>query len=80
MPVVHVAHLLRLANRGEPGDAPVRWSQPSDAPPENPNINNQFRAFGRDWPNRSSACARRSARLPPAEFFAPGRTRESISR
>ena len=24
MPVVHVAHLLRLANRGEPGDAPVR--------------------------------------------------------
>src|SRR5262249_38952671 len=33
------------------------------------NINNQFRAFGRDWPNRSSACARRSARLPPAQFF-----------
>jgi len=55
MPVVYVANLLRLANRGEPGDAPVRWSQPSDAPPENPNINDQFRAFGRDWPNRSSA-------------------------
>src|SRR5262245_30744051 len=33
------------------------------------NINNQFRAFGRDWPNRSSAYARRSARLPPAQFF-----------
>jgi hypothetical protein len=26
MPVVHVANLIRLANRGEPGDAAVRWS------------------------------------------------------
>src|SRR5262249_10994854 len=69
MPVVHVARLLRLANRREPGDAPVR-----NLPMPLQKTQISTISFGHSLGTGRTGVRPAFRAVAPAQFFAPGRT------
>src|SRR5882757_4032950 len=75
MPVVHVAHLLRLANRllSDDRNLPMPLQKTQISTISFGHSVGTGRTGVRPAPDVPRGC-------PPQRFFAPGRTRESISR